>query len=92
MNFLKYSLLRLLFSAAAFFASYYFGAGLILSIICGAVIGFAVCYLAFPRLHDAAAADFNRIIRRKQPKATAADADAAYEDTLDESARRQQGH
>ncbi|WP_237189757.1 DUF4229 domain-containing protein [Rothia nasimurium] len=87
MNFLKYSLLRLALSAAAFFASYYVGAGLILSIICGALIGFAICYLAFPRLHDAAAADFNRLIRRKKPKATPADEDSAYEDALDEASR-----
>ena len=43
MNFLKYSLLRLLFSAAAFFASYYFGVGFILAIIFGAlIIGFLI--------------------------------------------------
>ncbi|ORC24307.1 MULTISPECIES: DUF4229 domain-containing protein [Rothia] len=86
MNFLKYSLLRLLFSAAAFFASYYVGVGFILAIIFGAIIGFAVCYLAFPRLHDAAAADFNRIIRRKNKPRAAAE-DEAVEDALDEQNR-----
>lgn len=93
MNFLKYSLLRLLFSAAAFFASYYFGVGFILAIIFGALIGFAICYLAFPRLHDAAAADFNRMIRRKnKPKKTSVeDENQAIEDELDEAARRSQG-
>lgn len=86
MNFLKYSLLRLLLSAAAFFASYYFGVGFILSIIFGAIIGFAVCYLAFPRLHNAAASDFNRIIRRpNKPRAT--DKDEDLEDRLDEQHR-----
>ncbi|MGV3102703.1 DUF4229 domain-containing protein [Rothia sp. 32237D007AR] len=92
MNFLKYSLLRLLISAAAFFASYYFGVGFILAIIFGAIIGFAICYLAFPRLHDAAATDFNRMIYRKKKPTTSLEAEnQALEDELDEAARRSQG-
>lgn len=88
-NFLKYSLLRLLISALAFFLAYYFGAGFILSVICGALIGFAISYLAFPHLHTAAAADFNRLVRRKSGTKTPKTAeDEAIEDAYDESARR----
>lgn len=89
MNFIKYSILRLALSVAAFFASYYVGVGFVLAIIFGALIGFAISYLAFPRLHTAAAADFNRLIRRK-PKKAEADKDQAYEDQLDETQRAQE--
>lgn len=88
MNFLKYSLLRLSLVALAFFASYYIGVGLYLSAICGVIIGFAVCYLAFPRLHNAAAGDFNRLLKRKPPqKAAVAEEDQSIEDEIDEAAR-----
>ncbi|MDY3048943.1 MAG: hypothetical protein SOR40_04120 [Rothia sp. (in: high G+C Gram-positive bacteria)] len=90
MNFFKYSSLRLAFSAAAFFASYYLGVGLILAIIFGALIGFAVCYLAFPRLHDAAAADFNRLLKPKK-KQSLEEENQALEDQLDEENRQAQG-
>ncbi|MFW0112364.1 hypothetical protein ACN082_02145 [Rothia sp. CCM 9417] len=91
MNFFKYSLLRLSLAALAFFAAYYIGAGLYLSAICGVIIGFAICYLAFPRLHVAAAGDFNRLLKRKpREKTTIAEEDQAVEDQIDEANRSHQ--
>lgn len=87
MNFFKYTLLRLLVAAIAFFAAYYFGAGLYLSIICGFIIGFAVCFLAFPKLHLAAAADFNGWFKRRPRDSKLAAEDQNYEDALDEATR-----
>lgn len=85
---MKYSLLRLSLAALAFFAAYYIGVGIYLSAICGVIIGFAVCYLAFPRLHSAAAGDFNRLLKRKpREKVSVAEEDQAIEDEIDEAAR-----
>lgn len=72
----------------AFLGSYYIGVGLYLSAICGVIIGFAICYLAFPRLHDAAAHDFNRLFRRKpRGEKAVAEEDQAIEDEIDEATR-----
>ncbi|MDO4898196.1 MAG: DUF4229 domain-containing protein [Rothia sp. (in: high G+C Gram-positive bacteria)] len=89
MNFLKYSLLRLAIAVIAFYAAYYFGAGLMISIICGALIGFAISYLAFPKLHLAAAADFNGWFKRRPAKSRIEEENQAFEDRLDEEARQQ---
>lgn len=89
MNFLKYSLLRLMLAAAAFYAAYYFGAGLYFAIIGGAIIGFAISYLAFPKLHLAAAADFNGWFKSRPAKSKVEEEDQAFEDALDEDARKQ---
>lgn len=88
MNFFKYSLLRLLLSALAFYAAYYFGAGIYLAIICGFIIGFALCYLLFPKLHVAAAADFNGWFKRRPRDSKLAAEDQDYEDKLDEATRK----
>lgn len=87
MNLLKYSLLRLVLIALAFFVCYYFGVGLILSIIFAAIIGFAVAYLAFPKLNDAAAADFNAMLKRRssKKKKTVEDENQAFEDAYVDS-------
>lgn len=91
MNFLKYTLIRLALATAAFFVAYYFGAGLYLSILGGAIIGFAVSYLAFPKLHLAAAKDFNGWFKRRPAKNKVEEENQAFEDELDEGTRKQQG-
>lgn len=65
MNLLKYSLLRLTLMVAAFYACLFVNVNIIFSIIFAAIIGFAIAYLAFPRLHTAASADLRNLFRRK---------------------------
>lgn len=66
MNLLKYSLLRLLLMVLVFCLCFYLlNISIILSIIFAAIIAFAIGYLAFPKLNDAAAADLNKFLGRR---------------------------
>jgi short subunit fatty acids transporter len=92
-NFLYYTLVRFGIMAVVFCACVWFGTGLILGGLFAVIIGFAVSYLAFPRLHAAAGRDFARLWHRIVPRRrrrTAAEADAEVEDSyVDERLRRE---
>ncbi|MDO4916417.1 MAG: DUF4229 domain-containing protein [Rothia sp. (in: high G+C Gram-positive bacteria)] len=93
MNFLKYSILRLLLLVIAFYVCYWLNVGLILSGIFAVLIAFAISYLAFPRLHVAAGEDLQRWFgkRKKNRNKVAASEDTAVEDDFADQQRHQQG-
>ncbi|MCP3425039.1 DUF4229 domain-containing protein [Rothia sp. AR01] len=93
MSFLYYTLVRFGIMAVVFCACAWFGTGLVLAGVFAVIIGFAVSYLAFPRLHAAAGRDFARLWHRLAPqrrRSTVASRDAEAEDSyVDERLRRE---
>jgi hypothetical protein len=80
-DFLKYSLLRLLLLVLAFALCTALDVGLVLSGVAAVAVSFAVSYLFFPRLHTAAGAEFHRwISRAPRPAHRVALEDQAIED------------
>lgn len=73
--------------AIAFVVCYYLGVSVILSVLFAAIIAFAIGYLAFPRMNDAAAADFNRLLKRRSARAkkSVEEENQAFEDAYVDS-------
>jgi hypothetical protein len=91
-NFLKYSLLRLVVLVLAFLLSVWLGVGLILSGVAAVAISFAVTYLFFPRLHAAAGEEFHRwTARAPRPQNRVALEDQAVEDAYVDRKLREDG-
>ncbi len=96
-NFLKYSLIRLGLIVVVFLLCTLIGIGPFLAGIFAVLIGLAVGYLAFPRLHTAAGQEFAAFFRRRRTRSEArrthprtAQEDAAVEDEyVDEQLRRE---
>ena len=84
MAFLKYSLIRLALFAPLFVLFLFLQLGAVLSVICAALIAFAVSYLFFQRQRDAAAAAIHgRLSGKAKPLRSQGEvADAEAEDSL----------
>ncbi len=82
--FLKYSLIRLALFAPLFVLFMFLQLGALLSVVCAALIAFAVSYLLFQKQRDeAAAALHDRFTGKTKPGPNAGEAaDAAAEDRL----------
>ncbi|GGH61038.1 hypothetical protein GCM10007359_09830 [Rothia aerolata] len=71
---------------------WYFNIGIIFSGLFAIIIAFAVSYLGFPRLHDAAGADMARWFKRKpRTKTTAEEENRLAEDSYVDAAKRERG-
>jgi hypothetical protein len=91
-NFLKYSLLRLVVLVLAFLLCLWLGVGIVLSGIAAVAISFAVSYLFFPRLHTAAGEEFHRwTARAPRPQNRVALEDQAVEDAYVDRKLREDG-
>ncbi|WP_030015185.1 MULTISPECIES: DUF4229 domain-containing protein [Micrococcales] len=92
MKFLYYSLIRLALMVIVFVVCALLHTGLVLAAVFAILIGFAVGYLAFPKLHADASRDFMRFwgkLRGKK-KSTVVDETAEDEDQyVDEQLRRE---
>lgn len=92
MKFLYYSLIRLAIMVVVFVVCALLHTGLVLAAVFAVLIGFAVGYLAFPKLHAQASRDFLRFwgkLRGKK-KTTAVDETVEDEDQyVDEQLRRE---
>ncbi|MDI3194336.1 DUF4229 domain-containing protein [Pseudarthrobacter sp. AL07] len=84
MAFLKYSLIRLALFAPLFVLFMFLSLGAVLSVICAALIAFAVSYLFFQKQRDdAAAAIHGRLSGKAKPLRSESEvADAEAEDSL----------
>ena len=84
MAFLKYSLIRLALFAPLFVVFMFLQLGVLMSVVCAALIAFAVSYLFFQKQRDeAAAAIHQRFSGKAKPIRTANEVqDADAEDTL----------
>ncbi|WP_426987862.1 DUF4229 domain-containing protein [Pseudarthrobacter sp. Y6] len=84
MAFLKYSLIRLALFAPLFVLFMFLKLGAVLSVICAALIAFAVSYLFFQKQRDAAAAAIHgRLSGKAKPLRSQGElADADAEDSL----------
>ncbi|WP_129359113.1 MULTISPECIES: DUF4229 domain-containing protein [Micrococcaceae] len=94
MNFLYYTLLRFGMMAVVFVVCLFLKTGLVLAGVFAILIAFAVSYLAFPKLHNAASRDFGRFwqkIRGKRVKKTVGDEDVEVEDQYVDEQLRQEG-
>lgn len=93
-NFLKYSLVRVGLMVLAFMLCRLVDVNVILSALFAVLIAFAISYLAFPRLHDAASDDIHRIFRRRnsaKPSESQRVQDTAEEDAYADKQRQAQG-
>ena len=78
MAFLKYSLIRLALFAPLFVLFMFLKLGAVLSVICAALIAFAVSYLFFQKQRDdAAAAIHGRLSGKAKPLRSAGEVDDA---------------
>ena len=84
MAFLKYSLIRLALFVPLFVLFALLQLGVLMSVICAALIAFAISYLFFQKQRDAATAAMReRLSGRAKPMRTAGEVDdAAAEDGL----------
>ncbi len=92
-KFLYYSLVRLAIMVIVFVVCALLHTGLVLAAVFAILIGFAVGYLAFPKLHAAATRDLMRAWSslRGRKKTTAQDETAADEDEYVEEQLRREG-
>ncbi|WP_144827884.1 DUF4229 domain-containing protein [Kocuria rhizophila] len=89
MNFVKYSLLRLVILVVLFLLFMLAGLGLVFSGIAAVLAAFAICYIFFPKLHYAAGQDFHRFISRSpKPANRVALEDQEIEDTYTDAESR----
>ncbi|WP_457963419.1 DUF4229 domain-containing protein [Arthrobacter sp. D1-29] len=84
MAFLKYSLIRLALFAPLFLLFYFLGLGALMSVVCAALIAFAVSYLFFQKQRDEAAMALqHRFSGKAKPLRSAGEVeDAAAEDSV----------
>lgn len=87
MAFLKYSLIRLVLFLPLFILFMVLELGAMLSVVCAALIAFALSYLFFQKQRDAAAASLqHRFSGNAKPLRTAGEVeDAAAEDALQDA-------
>ncbi|WP_129657441.1 DUF4229 domain-containing protein [Rothia uropygialis] len=93
MNFLYYTLLRFGMMTVVFVVCLFLKTGVVLAGVFAILIAFAVSYLAFPKLHNAASRDFGRFwkkIRGKRTKKTVGDEDVEVEDQYVDERLRQE--
>lgn len=93
-NFLYYTLLRFGVMAVVFVVCLFLKTGLVLAGVFAILIAFAVAYLAFPKLHNAASQDVGRFwrkVRGRRTKKTVEDENVEVEDRFVDEQLRNEG-